>query len=119
MEKLKRCIQDTLLRLYGIKKNADLNNLSESDFLILDPWGPKKRSGTQNCIPRKINMTRILLRGDHNSGHYKDPPKTPGYFLCIYTDPKKYTKSNISIASSIYDLKESTEPNGLKETKGL
>ena len=105
--------------MYGIKKDADLNNLSESDFLILDPWGPQKRSGTENCIPRKINMSRKLLRGDRNSGHYMDPPKTPGYLLCIYTDPKMYTKSNIRIASSINDLKESTESNGLTETKGL
>lgn len=75
-----------MLQLYGIKKNANIANLSESDFLILDPWKA-----------RKINMSgRQLLRGDHDSNHWKKA-KAKGFVICIYTDPSTYTKQSIAL----------------------
>ena len=60
-----------------------MDNLSESDFLILDPYKAQKRNMS----------TRLLLRGDHDVRFYKSA-KIKGYAICIYTNTSKYT-SNI------------------------
>lgn len=69
--------------MYGIKKKADLNNLSESDFLILDPYKAKKKNMSQ----------RLLLRGDHDAKNYKTA-KIKGYAIGIFTKTSKYTKNS-------------------------
>ena len=68
--------------IVGIKKNADLNDLSESDFLILDPYKAKKK---------KLSA-RHLLRGDHDLKNYKTT-KIKGYAIGIFTTTSKYTKN--------------------------
>lgn len=71
----------------GLKKTADLNNLSESDFLILDP-----------AYPKKANMAdRPLLRGDHNN----DNPGIKGYALGIFTDRDKYLNQSSALYGPI------------------
>lgn len=75
--------------MYGIKKKADLENLSESDFLILDPYKAKKKSLS----------SRHLLRGDHDAKNYKTA-NIQGYAIGIYSGTSKYTKkySNLKTA---------------------
>ena len=68
--------------MYGIKKKVDLNNLSESDFLILDPYKAKKKNLGD----------RHLLRGDHDLKNYKTT-KIKGYAIGIFTTTSKYTKN--------------------------
>lgn len=76
--------------MFGIKKNADRNNLSESDFYILDPY----RDDGASFETQKKNMSkRTLLRGDHDSNWWKTA-KSKGYLLLIYADPKNYTKKS-------------------------
>lgn len=75
--------------MYGIKKKADLEKLSESDFLILDPYKAKKKS----------LLSRHLLRGDHDAKNYKTT-NIQGYAIGIYSGTSKYTKkySNLKTA---------------------
>lgn len=67
--------------MYGIKKKADLEKLSESDFLILDPYKAKKKNMSQ----------RLLLRGDYDAKNYKTA-NIKGYAIGIYSGTSKYTK---------------------------
>ena len=61
----------------------DLENLKESDFLILDPYKAQKR-----------NLgTRHLLRGDYDLKNYKTA-KIKGYAIGIYSKTSKYTKNS-------------------------
>ena len=68
-----------LLLLFGIKKNANKNNLSESDFLKLDPG----RVSTYHPLEEGE-----LLRGDQNRAN----PNIRGYALGIFTDPTVYAQ---------------------------
>ena len=76
----------------GIKKNFDINNLTENDFYILDPWKDEKASWkTQKKKCRK------LLRGADDVNHKSTAKKRndEGYLLYIYNDPQFYLdKSN-------------------------
>ena len=67
----------------------DLNNLSESDFLILDPYKAKKKNLGD----------RHLLRGDHDLKNYKTA-KIKGYAIGIYTKTSKYTKKSKDVKAA-------------------
>lgn len=69
----------------GIKENADLNNLKESDFLIMDPTLP----GLKPLDTKKSNYTtRSLLKCENAT--YRADSSNEGYAVLIYNDPKQY-----------------------------
>ena len=72
--------------MYGIKTDSKLDNLSENDFLILDPYKAEKKN----------MLKRLLLRGDCDSNNYKKA-KIKGFAICIYSDARKYTFDNIKV----------------------
>lgn len=63
----------------GVRADADLNNLKETDFYVLDP------GGAYGHVLKKGYM----LKTEHNSGHLADAKKYPGYQIYVYADAKK------------------------------
>ena len=60
----------------GVRADADINNLKETDFYVLDPsgaYGHKLKSG-------------YMLKTEHNAGHLSDAAKYPGYQIYVYAD---------------------------------
>ena len=76
--------------VFGIKKNADLNNLKESDFLILDPGSGKVKQLDTQSSNKKLS-TRSLLNGQ--AATYN--PYDNDYFISVYNDDSsKYVSSS-------------------------
>ena len=71
----------------GIKENYDINNLQESDFLILDPTlpGDFKPLATKY---EKASHTRTLLKCEKAT--YRAVNTNKGYAVLIYGDPSEY-----------------------------
>ena len=68
--------------IVGVYKNANMANLKETDFIILDPGGAyKTQLGKGN---------HILLRKEEDLYHYRNPKGMNGYQIYIYSAPSKY-----------------------------
>lgn len=72
----------------GIRKNADFNNLKESDFLIYDPTY-KKRFKILGSHAAGGTNDRKLLKTEQNPGR-RGPNYSDGYYLEIYNDSADY-----------------------------
>ena len=69
----------------GIKETADLDNLQESDFLIMDPTLP----GLKPLDTKKGSYTtRSLLKCEKAT--YRADSSNEGYAVLVYNDPKQY-----------------------------
>ncbi len=68
----------------GVYKNANLYNLKEDDFLLLDPGGAS--------YAQLGKGRRWLLPKELDAWHYYKAKGLPGYQIYLYTDHNKYSK---------------------------
>ena len=72
--------------IVGIKKNADMNNLKETDFLILDPSGAKIK---------QFGKDRFMLKRELDL--YHSTKGTKGYLIMIYNNQSVYLSNKIYV----------------------
>jgi len=72
----------------GIRKNIDVNNLKESDFLIYDPTYSKRFKILGSHAGGGSN-DRKLLKTEQNTGR-RGPNYSDGYYLEVFNDSSNY-----------------------------
>jgi len=73
-----------------------MNNLKESDFLILDPSNGAKKNMAEKS---QNGIARLLLQGSQDLNWYKTT-KYKKYALGIYTKTSTYTKKYNSLIAA-------------------
>lgn len=78
--------------IVGIKEDADLSNLKQSDFLILDPAGADIKQLDTDMGGKLV--TRSLLSAQNATYH---PYPENDYIISVYSDPSMYESSTCKV----------------------